>query len=54
MGPSLFKNVGGAVPDAWNTMRYHFGTADIVTKEDTLLSAAFGKTKKQLEDFKNK
>ena len=52
MGPSLFKNVGGAVPDAWNTMRYHFGTADIVTKEDTLLSAAFGKTKKQLEELK--
>ena len=52
MGPSLMRNVGGAVPDAWNAMRYHFGTADITTKEDTLLAAAFGKTKKQIEELK--
>lgn len=52
MGPSLVRTAGGAVPDAWNTLRYHFGSGDITTKEDTLLAAAFGKTKKQIEELK--
>ena len=52
MGPSLFKAAGNAVPDYMNALRYHFGSGDLVTKEDTLLAAAFGKTKEQLAELR--
>jgi len=51
-GPVLFKNVGTAMPDAFNTLRYHFGTSSMENKEDILLAAAFGKTKAQITDLK--
>ena len=51
-GPAILKNVGGALPDTFNTLRYHFGTGNLESKEDALLSAAFGKTRKQLDELK--
>ena len=52
MGPSIFKAAGNAIPDYMNAFRFHFGSGDLVTKEDTLLAAAFGKTKEQLTELR--
>ena len=50
-GPTIAKKLTIQGADAWNILRYHFGGGSKASKERTLLKAAFGKSKEEIDSL---